>query len=348
MTLVHPLRKAVVGLILVVGHLQLGVRGIETLLDLGPIGNQQDEVFGFRILITRGVELEVLLHLLGGGLGFLLILVLGQLDVLELDLFVLLAVLLFDLGGRHNGALECHLAQFRDEHLPLEVGFELVDRQTLLRQHGRIDILADEFAVLEEAGVIRAKGVGHVLVGNLDAELAGLVLHGALGDHLVDELGHVIGDDLGGDLAALGLVLDQAASFRLGDLVVADLGHNHIARARAGVIVRNQVQQHGSRNHEQDAAHEVFLGFLSITKQIKHLRANSCRQNGENTSIGHVGAVAWGAAKRGAVSEVPQSRRRRCGADVNRERGNVPAGRGATAGLWDIWDITPWCAETAG
>src|ERR1019366_6097882 len=50
-------------------------------------------------------------------------------------------------------------------------------------------------------------------------------------------------------------------------------------------VVRHQVHEHGSRDHKQQRSQEDAYEFISASKQIKHVRQNSCVLKGENTSI---------------------------------------------------------------
>ena len=98
------LRRAERVQVLAVHAAEIGVPGNHGLLHLRRVRNQDGQVLRLGRLVARVVGLVEGPHVLRRRLHFRLVLVVGELDVLDLDLLALLPVRLFDLERRNDGS----------------------------------------------------------------------------------------------------------------------------------------------------------------------------------------------------------------------------------------------------
>ena len=107
-------------------------------------------------------------------------------------------------------------------------------------------------------------GVVGLVGGDPDAQSAGLISHGAVGDHLLHDLRHVNGEQLGRQLTASRHVLDPFRHLLRGQIFLADGSHHGCV----GVAVRwscpevgDQIGDHGkadqAQKHGQSDAHSL-------------------------------------------------------------------------------------------
>src|SRR5262249_48253280 len=158
-----------------------------------------------------------------------------------------------------------------EQQLPLHVGFELLNAHVLLRQIVGINILADEFALGKQGGHKSTDTGSQVVIGNLETEALGFIDHGALGNHGLDDLRDVVGDELGRQLLAAEGQFNTLLDFGQQDLILTDLGYHLVRRAAGSVVVtRDQVGKHGQRYQHQQSAEQNTHGFIAAAKQVKH------------------------------------------------------------------------------
>ena len=112
---VDALGRAVGFLVVVVDAQQVGVGGLQVLLQLGLIDNHNAETALLGSLIGGFVGVVILVQLIGSDLNFRAQLIAGNLHVLDLDLVGAAPVFALDLLGSDNGALQGDIAQFSDE-----------------------------------------------------------------------------------------------------------------------------------------------------------------------------------------------------------------------------------------
>ncbi len=109
-------------------------------------------------------------------------------------------------------------------------------------------------------------GVERVVLADLEPETAGLIHQDALGDQLVDDLGHVERHQIRRNGLAVQNVLNGQLGVTLGDSVLADLGDHGVRAAVAAPIAGDQIRDHGKRDEQQEAAQEILFSFVAAAK----------------------------------------------------------------------------------
>jgi hypothetical protein len=191
-------------------------------------------------------------------------------NVVDFYFVVLAVILVLHFGRRHDHAFERDVLQLEQQKVGADVPLELFHRQPLLLEvlsvGGPVQIAGSKHLRRQH----RPNGVRDIFIGNAEAHALGLERHGALGDHLVDELRHVVRDHLWRDSAAANQVLHQRLNLAYGHLLAPDLcDHQFVARGGAPVS-GNHRHHHRQRDDAQQHAKQIPDRFVAAAKQIKH------------------------------------------------------------------------------
>ena len=227
-------------------------------------------------LLLGDAEFSLVGFVVGGQFrlgGFRLGLVLGggEKSVLNSDLVVLALVFRLDILRGYQDTLSDDLFQLGDENLTRRLALEIGKGHALLLEKGG-ESCAVHFAVFYDLGwqAVDDGGVGFVS-GNLQAEAVCLIGHGAFVDHLLNNLGHIDGEQFGGELPIPGHVLDGAVHVLGGNGLRANCCDD--GRISGSTRVRtggDEVGDHREGDEAQQDTQKDANRLVAAAEKVKH------------------------------------------------------------------------------
>ena len=218
----------------------------------------------------------ILPHFLVGGLHLIAKLGRRKRDVLNPQLFVFLAEFVLDLLGRDHHAAQNGALQFAENHLIPGLIHYVLERDSLLGQ-GRLElVLGCQRPIGKELRKVGHQARQGFVVGGGNAQPVGFIERRALRNHLIDELRQIDLHQLRRDLP-LAVILELLLRLQRGDLLAADFRqHRIVGGGGPGVVVGDQVGDHGQRHQGQQSPQDVLLNLVRASEQIKHGDVSRC------------------------------------------------------------------------